>query len=236
MGGRSLARQLELARGRMRQHGRADAGHPTDGGSREGGWLGSSSHGGRARAGGREEVVSERRSSEYRKVSICGFLPSLLPLCLLVAEAGRSCGNPGGWMEAGISNGCGKVRGRVVVARSFPHPVSFHSLSGGKPRLPWQLQGVAHGPDQACVRAYVAACGLACGFARPDSAAPTPLRPLRIGSLADGELRRAERNLGKYWSEHLKSSHCASDGLESEPTALCRARDHKVIGRTRIGW
>ena len=90
----------------------------------------------------------------------------------------------------------------------------------------------------ACVRFLQAACGLACGparaacrpacgFARPDSAAPTPLLPLRIGSLADGELRRAERNLGKYWSNDLKFSHCASDGLESEATALCRAYDHR---------
>ena len=96
----------------------------------------------------------------------------------------------------------------------------------------------------ACVRFLQAACGLACGparaacrpacgFARPDSAAPTPLLPLRIGSLADGELRRAERNLGKYWSNDLKFSHCASDGLESEATRCVELTT--IGGRLPIG-
>ncbi len=138
------------------------------------------------------------------------------------------------------------------MARSFPHPVSFHSLGGGKLRLPGRLQGVAHGPIQACVRACVAACRPACGSPEPradlradlrephadlraalrgpDSATPTPLLPLRFGSLADRELRRAERNLGEYWSDDLKFSYCASDGLESEATAPCRAHDHMAVG------
>ena len=116
------------------------------------------------------------------------------------------------------------------MARSFPHPVSFHSLGGGKLRLPGRLQEAPRpwpglraglrsrvGPAcrsargsqsrmrtcvETCVRLPRAACGparAACrpvrGFAWPDSAAPTPLRPLRISSLADGRLRETERNL-----------------------------------------
>jgi hypothetical protein len=114
-------------------------------------------------------------------------------------------------------------------------------------RLPGRPQGVAYGPVQACVRVCVAACGPtcrpACGFPEPradlraglrepradlraalrgpDSAAPTPLRPLRIASLADGEPKGAERNLGRYWRDGLKFSHCTSEGLEPEATTPC---------------
>lgn len=68
----------------------------------------------------------------------------------------------------------------------------------------------------------------------PDSATLTPLRPLRIGPVANGGPRRAERNLGEYWSDDLKFSYCASDGLESEATAPCRAHDHMAVG-SRMG-
>ena len=139
----------------------------------------------------------------------------------------------------------GRSGGGRPVARSFPHPVSFHSPSGGKPRLPWQFQGVAHGSDQACVRACVAACRLAC---RPACGYPEPRADLRaalrepradLRAALRGQILRPpppsapfglalsrmgiseERNetRGEYWSVDLKFSHCTSDRLESETTA-----------------
>ena len=177
-GGRMVVipRGLELERGRLRQ--------------RFGGRLPSRWRA-RPRVGGRE-------GSRPTALDFMGkwlFAP-------LVETAGAvgAVGIPGGWDGGGISNGRGKVRGEVVGGRSFPYPVSFHGPGGGRPPSPRQLPAVGRGTSRlACgpaCRSGGAACGPACGSARYP-AAPSPLPPLRISSLADGGDQAAKRNLAR---------------------------------------
>ena len=166
---------------------------------------------------------------------------------------------PGRWMEAGISNGCGKVRGRVAGGPELSTSGQLPQPGRGKASPARAAPGSRHGPVQGCVRACVAAsgpacrsargfqsrmrtcvqtcvrlpraaCGPACGFAWPDSSAPTPLRPLRISSLADGGFQWTERNLGrvlerrsKIFSLHIRWARIGNHGPVS-------SHDHKVVG------
>ena len=117
----------------------------------------------------------------------------------------------------------------LVVARAGSQGEIASSASGA-PGVSWDLhrrltilkksRGYP-GRAQACVRTCVVARGLACrpacGSPGPradlpaacaaNSAAPTPLRPLRFSSLADGNFRRTERNSKAYRSDDLKFSH-----------------------------
>ena len=205
MGGRVVVpRRPELARWRLRQRGRGEAGHPAGGGSRAGG-----------RKGSHPTAAGAGRSGSLLGACIEKWLLELFVLLHRPrpAEAVGAVGIPGRWMVAGFPTVVGRSGRGWPVARSFPHPVSFHSLGGGKLCLPGR-------PVQACMRACVAACGLACrpacGSAEPraelraglrepradlraaldgrDCAAPPPLRPLRSSSLANGEDEEAERN------------------------------------------
>ncbi len=76
-------------------------------------------------------------------------------------------------MVGGISNGCGKVRVWAVVARSFPLPVSFHSLGGGKLPSPERLQEVRMASPSV-------ACGPACSFPEPRPDLRADLREPRV--------------------------------------------------------
>ena len=107
-----------------------------------------------------------------------------------VQREGGSCPNPrqvdlevGGWL------GC------RLTAAELEREAGEGVVSPSKARLPRLRPTVAMAPFRACVRLRVAAHGLvcrpACGFARPDSAAPTPLAPfgLALSRMVNSEVR-----------------------------------------------
>ncbi len=146
--------------------------------------------------------------NKYRKMAIKDFLPTRSTrsprLCVAVEIPGR-------WMEAGISNGCGKVRGRVAggpelsTAGQIPQPgwgdaspawVASLESPRSLPDLRPGLRGRVRTCVQACVRlpraAWGLACGPACSFARPILRPPPPSAP--FGSALSRMVDFEERN------------------------------------------
>jgi len=224
--------------GSWRDHGRVDL-------ERVGGWVVIPRRPG-ARAGG-EPGGSRPPSSGARNIEKCRFTDFFFLFFLSGSSSPRLCvdvGIPGRWMEAGISNGCGKVRGRVAGGPELSTAGQLPQPGRGRASPARAAPGSRHGSVQGCVQACVAAsgpvcrsargpqsrmrtcvrtcvrlpraacglacrsaraaCGPACGFAWPDSSAPTPLRPLRISSLADGGFQWTERNLGRVLERRSK--------------------------------
>ena len=156
-----------------------------------------------ARAGGRG-AVPRARARIHREMSICGF-----SFFLLSAPRRRGCAEL--WESRAVDGGRDFQRLWEGPGAGGRWPGAFHIRSAS---TAWVGESFAcpGGPSRPAVRACVAACGLACrpacGSAEPraelraalrepradlraalrgrDSAAPTPLRPLRISSLADG--------------------------------------------------
>ena len=157
------------------------------------------------------------------------------PLPLSRCCPSRLCvavGIPGGGRGPGFPTVVGRSGGGWLVVRSFPHPVSFHSLGGGKPRHAQAARrrrgSRVRGCGQVCLAASRsarrsacgsrrAACGPACGSARSILRPPPPLRPLRIGSLANGEHR--DRN---------ETSRDCQDGISSGMVSIWYLRARPV--------
>ena len=221
MGSRPTAARSSRG-GSLRQRGRGEAGRP-DGGWILSGWVvGWSSHSRRSSRGwpGGSRPPEPRGSNIER----CRFAVFFLLFFLSSSSSPRLCvavGIPGRWMEAGISNGCGKGPGAGGRwPGGFPHPVSFRSLGGGSSACPggavespwprsrpaWPRADLRAAPQsrvrtcvQACVRLPRAACGLACGsaraargFARPILRPPPPSVP--FGSALSRRGKLSERN------------------------------------------
>lgn len=157
------------------------------------------------------EGWSSRHQARCIDESKCRDVLSSSPIPLLPVEAVCNCGNPGRWTGAGISNGCGKVRGWVAGGPEL-------STSGQLPQPGWgkaspaqtarrRRRSRARASVQVCVGASGlacgsacgsrraacgpacgsarAACGVACGFARAGSCGPHPL-PLPSDQLSRG--------------------------------------------------
>lgn len=108
------------------------------------------------------------------------FSSRLLPV--FVAEAVRSCGNPGRRMVSGISNGYGKVwrwtggGPELSIPGQLPQP-GRGAASPAAEAASWTRSVCI----QVCVRTFVAASGVvcrpACGFAWPILRPPPPSSP-----------------------------------------------------------
>jgi hypothetical protein len=128
------------------------------------------------------------------------------------------------------------------VAQGAPGCVRAYRAASG---LRADLRAALQGHVRTCVRTCASRVGTCVRLCAADSAAPTPLRPLRIASLADEKFRRAERNLMTYQSNDLKFSQGISKGtrIGDQGTAVNPQTDARLlpmlvrlaVGRARIG-
>src|SRR5215210_6347049 len=124
------SRRPELERGRLRQRGRGEVGHPAEGGSREGGRMGGRPHGGRSSRGGDCVSVDGGSWSSRGRRSLSGWA--------------------GGWS----SHGGWSLRGAIASARTggrlvIPRTVDLErgGRKGGRPTA----AGTRAGPEGSLV-------------------------------------------------------------------------------------
>lgn len=106
-----------------------------------------------------------------------------------------SCGIPGGGWGPGFPTGVGQSGGGRMVVRSSPYPASFHWVGDASPA--WEAPCSPRAASRSACRPAKPHLDLRAGLRaalRGQSATPTPLRPLRISSLAEYDLEGAERN------------------------------------------
>jgi hypothetical protein len=132
-----------------------------------------------------------------------------------VAEAVRSCGNPGRRMVAGISNGCGKVQRwtgggpELSMPGQLPQP-GRGAASPAAEAASWTRPGRI----QVCVRTYVAAsrlaCKPACGFAWPILRPPPSSSPFGFAPSRSRILRERNETLVASSERRSSRSVCAT--------------------------